>query len=479
MKSPPRTPLPDLERRQGEPLYRQIYRRFRDAIEQGLLAPGDRVASARSLASELGVARGTVDLAYSQLMGEGYFLARGQAGTVVSPRLPAAARMPRRPAQAAMAPAPGVAAMHGFDAAPPPFQLGMPALDAFPRKQWLRLAARRLRALSPADMAYGDPAGYWPLRQAIAAYLSVSRGAACEPGQVFVTAGHRASLALLARALLAPGDPVWVEEPGFAPPCEVLERHGCRLVPVPVDGEGLIVEAGRQRAPGARMALVTPSHQAPLGVSMSLARRAELLGWATQAGAWVVEDDYDGEYHYAGPPLPALKSLDAHDRVIYTGSFSKVLYPGLALAYLVAPAPLVQACGQAAATGSNGCSKLVQAIVADFMAEGHFSRHLKKMRQLYGRRRRLLAAALRQVFGDGAEIGLAQGGMHLIVRLPEYGDDAAQARRAQAAGLNAQPLSARYAGEATRQGLLLGFTNLASEDETLLRVRQLRRALDV
>lgn len=226
------------------------------------------------------------------------------------------------------------------------------------------------------------------------------------------------------------------------------------------------------------MALVTPSHQAPLGVSMSLARRAELLGWATQAGAWVVEDDYDGEYHYAGPPLPALKSLDAHDRVIYTGSFSKVLYPGLALAYLVAPAPLVQACGQAAATGSNGCSKLVQAIVADFMAEGHFSRHLKKMRQLYGRRRRLLAAALRQVFGDGAEIGLAQGGMHLIVRLPEYGDDAAQARRAQAAGLNAQPLSARYAGS-DAAGLLLGFTNLASEDETLLRVRQLRRALDV
>ncbi|WZB70381.1 PLP-dependent aminotransferase family protein [Achromobacter xylosoxidans] len=142
-----------------------------------------------------------------------------------------------------------------------------------------------------------------------------------------------------------------MEEPGFAPPCEVLERHGCRLVPVPVDGEGLIVEAGRQRAPGARMALVTPSHQAPLGVSMSLARRAELLGWATQAGAWVVEDDYDGEYHYAGPPLPALKSLDAHDRVIYTGSFSKVLYPGLALAYLVAPAPLVQACGQAPRPG--------------------------------------------------------------------------------------------------------------------------------
>ena len=225
------------------------------------------------------------------------------------------------------------------------------------------------------------------------------------------------------------------------------------------------------------MALVTPSHQAPLGVSMSLARRAELLGWATQAGAWVVEDDYDGEYHYAGPPLPALKSLDAHDRVIYTGSFSKVLYPGLALAYLVAPAPLVQACGQAAATGSNGCSKLVQAIVADFMAEGHFSRHLKKMRQLYGRRRRLLAA-LRQVFGDGAEIGLAQGGMHLIVRLPEYGDDAAQARRAQAAGLNAQPLSARYAGS-DAAGTVAGIHESGLEDETLLRVRQLRRALDV
>ena len=179
----------------------------------------------------------------------------------------------------------------------------------------------------------------------------------------------------------------------------------------------------------------------------------------------MVEDDYDGEYHYAGPPLPALKSLMRMTASSTRAVSRRCFYPGLALAYLVAPAPLVQACGQATATGSNGCPKLVQAIVADFMAEGHFSRHLKKMRQLYGRRRRLLAAALRQVFGDGAEIGLAQGGMHLIVRLPEYGDDAAQARRAQAAGLNAQPPSARYAGEATRQGLLLGFTNLASEDE--------------
>ena len=283
------------------------------------------------------------------------------------------------------------------------------------------------------------------LRQAIAAYLSVSRGAACEPGQVFVTAGHRASLALLARALLAPGDPVWVEEPGFAPPCEVLERHSCRLVPVPVDGEGLIVEAGRQRA-RARMALVTPSHQAPLGVSMSLARRAELLGWATQAGAWVVEDDYDGEYHYAGPPLPALKSLDAYDRVIYTGSFSKVLYPGWRWPTWWRPRRWSRPAGRRPRPGQW----LPQAGPGHrrrFHGRRAFSRHLKKMRQLYGRRRRLLAAALRQVFGDGAEIGLAQGGMHLIVRLPEYGDDAAQARRAQAAGLNAQPLSARYAGK--------------------------------
>ena len=230
-------------------MYRQIYRRFRDAIEQGLLAPGDRVASARSLASELGVARGTVDLAYSQLMGEGYFLARSQAGTVVSPRLPAAARMPRRPAQAAVAPAPGVAAMHGFDAAPPPFQLGMPALDAFPRKQWLRLAARRLRALSPADMAYGDPAGYWPCGRRS---RPICRFRAARPANRGRSSSRRAIRPVWHcwRALLAPGDPVWVEEPGFAPPCEVLERHSCRLVPVPVDGEGLIVEAGRQRAPG-------------------------------------------------------------------------------------------------------------------------------------------------------------------------------------------------------------------------------------
>ena len=349
MKSPPRTPLPDLERRQGEPLYRQIYRRFRDAIEQGLLAPGDRVASARSLASELGVARGTVDLAYSQLMGEGYFLARARPAPwcrrACRPRrgCPAGRHRPwrQRPAwRPCMA-----------DAAPPPFQLGMPALDAFPRKQWLRLAAGRLRALSPADMAYGDPAGYWPCGRR-SRPICRFRAARPRTGAGLRHGGPSGQSGIAGARAAGAGDPVWVEEPGFAPPCEVLERHSCRLVPVPVDGEGLIVEAGRQRAPGARMALVTPSHQAPLGVSMSLARRAELLGWATQAGAWVVEDDYDGEYHYAGPPLPALKSLDAYDRVIYTGSFSKVLYPGLALAYLVAPAPLVQACGRATATGS-------------------------------------------------------------------------------------------------------------------------------
>ena len=208
------------------------------------------------------------------------------------------------------------------------------------------------------------------------------------------------------------------------------------------------------------MALVTPSHQAPLGVSMSLARRAELLGWATQAGAWVVEDDYDGEYHYAGPPLPALKSLDAHDRVIYTGSFSKVLYPGLALAYLVAPAPLVQAQGRRPRPGPTVAPSWSRPSSPISWPKGIFPVISRRCASC-GRRRRLLAAALRQVFGDGAEIGLAQGGMHLIVRLPEYGDDAAQRDAPRRRPERPAPVGA-LCREATRQGLLLGFTNLAS-----------------
>ena len=473
-----RAELLRLDRRQAEPLHRQICRRLRKAIEQGLLQPGERLASARSLASELGVARGTVELAYGQLAGEGYLLARGQAGTVVSPQLPrTAAPRPERPAHTG-APAPRDLPLVPISA-PPPFQLGIPALDAFPRKLWARLAARRIRATTVADMNYGDPVGHAPLREAIATYLLVSRGVACSPGQVFVTAGHRASLALVSRALLAREERVWVEDPGFPPTSEVLQSAGQRVVAVPVDAQGLRVAEGRRRAPYARLAVVTPSHQAPLGYSMSMARRLELLAWAQAAKAWIVEDDYDGEYRYAGHPLPALKSLDRRDRVLYAGTFSKVLHPGLALAYLVVPEPLVERFARAAHTWSNGCPQLSQAIVCDFLKEGHFARHIKKMRLLYARRRAMLAAELQRVFGEAVHIELRSGGMHLIASFEGLGSDTALGRRAQEAGLNCRALSERYAGKPAHEGLLMGFANIASQAEARRLVGRLHVALVV
>ncbi len=468
-----------LDRAVTLPLQRQIYERLRAAIDTRMLRPGERIASARGLASELGVARGTVEAAYQQLAGEGYLLARGQAGTIVSPHLPdevprqsvSRTRNTGRRTQRA-----SVAQLDFTPAAEPlPFQLGIPALGAFPRKLWSRLGARRLRSQLPAELFYGDPSGHAPLRQALAAYLLVSRGIACRPEQVFVTAGYRASLGTLARTLLVRGDRVWIENPGYPPTRDVLERGGYRAVSVDVDREGLVVARGLRRAPRAKMAVVTPSHQAPLGVSMTMPRRLQLLDWAARAGAWIVEDDYDGEYRYSGPPLPALKSLDARDRVIYAGSFSKTLYPGLALGYVVVPEPLVERYADTLRAESNGCPPLIQAIVADFIADGHFSRHLKKMRLLYARRRETLANALVAVFGDQVSIELQAGGMHLIARFATRRSDRVLAAKAQQAGLNCQPLSERvsdisrnarrrHEGERVshHQGLLMGFTNIAT-----------------
>jgi len=479
--------LPALDRRRATPLHRQIYERYRRAIAQGLLQPGERVASARSLAAELGVARGTVEAAYAQLAGEGYLQPRGQAGTMVAALVPAVRRsvaaQPNRShseRQCADDPAAPLA-LPALNAEPLPFQLGIPALDAFPRKLWARLANRVIRATGPIDLHYGDPAGLPALRAAIAGYLLVSRGVACAPQQVIVMGGHRASLALVARLLLKPGEEVWDEDPGYPAAREVLAACGARLVRVPVDGEGMRIGDALRLAPKARLALVTPSHQAPLGVSLSLPRRLQLLQWAARARAWVVEDDYDGEYRYTGPPLPALKSLDTRDRVIYAGSFSKVLFPALTLSYLVLPEALARRAQAACRELGNGPPQLTQAIVTAFMAGGHFARHLKKMRLLYARRRALLAGALREAFGERIAIDLTAGGMHLIVRIKGRRgagfSDVAMARRAQQAGLMCRPLSERALAHPCGQGLMVGFTNVTTAMQALELARRLDQAL--
>jgi GntR family transcriptional regulator/MocR family aminotransferase len=262
---------------------------------------------------------------------------------------------------------------------------------------------------------------------------------------------------------MRPDDKVWLEDPGYFLCSRALRLAGATIVPVPVDAEGLCVADGVRLAPHARFAIVTPSHQSPLSMALTLPRRIALLAWAAAADAWIIEDDYDSEYRYTGPPSPALKSLDARDRVLYAGSFSKVLMPGLRLGYLVVPRPQVPAFVAASRLSNGGQPVLAQAVVARFMADGHFARHIRRMRGLYASRRAALAAALTKVFGDTLRIELQAGGMHILALLDPSADDAAISERANAAGLAIEPLSAAVIAHRRGPGLLLGFTNIAAD----------------
>ncbi len=465
------TPHLTLDRTKGIPIQRQIYVRLRDAIVSGTVRPGERLPSARGLAAQLGVARGTVDAAYALLSGEGYTRSRGAGGTRVAPGLAASRmRMPPMPNSAPRAPAEHAAAPSALI-----FRMGLPALDAFPRKLWCRLTAQEARALNRDGMIHPNPTGYAPLRAAIAAYLAVSRGIACAPDRIIVTAGYQGALALSGMVLLRAGDQVWLEDPGYPMAQQALSAMRARLVPVRVDADGLQVSEGIARAPRARLAVVTPSHQCPLGMALALPRRFALLEWARAAGAWIVEDDYDSEYRYAGHPLPALKSLDSQDRVLYVGSFSKVLFPGLRLGYMVVPASLITRFVEAARLTTAG-QLLPQSVVARFMTEGHFARHLRRMRVLYGQRRSALAAALAQEFGERLPIELQAGGMHLLARPTGAVSDVALSDRARQAGLQITSLSACTIRYSVGSGLGLSFTNIAVETAPAA-ARRLREAL--
>ena len=454
-----------LDRERDRPLHQQLGDQLREAVTIGQLRPGERLPSARSLADQLGVARGTIDAAYGALSGEGYLVGRGSAGTFVAShlRMPKAAQFPRDPNPTMALSSP--AAQADADRAPEadmllPFRICLPAFDAFPRKLWARLTIRRARSLATGGLVYPGTTGLSALKQAIAAYLAVSRGLSCAPAQVIVTGGYQASLNLIAMALMRTGDAVWFEDPGYGLARQALDAAGAALVPVSVDDEGLRVTDGIVRRPDARFAVVTPSHQSPLGVTLSLPRRLALLAWAVEAGAWVIEDDYDSEFRYVGRPLPALKSLDHHGRVIYAGTFSKVLFPGLRLGYLVVPENQIArftACSQLL---HGGLPVLEQSVVADAMAQGHFARHLKRMRGLYAARRKAVTLALHATFGTKVEIDLQAGGMHLLARFPSAGGDVELAEAARRQGLWPTPLSTQTVESAGRQGLLIGFTNI-------------------
>jgi len=479
-----------LDRGTCVPLHRQLYERLREAVLSGRLPAGTRLPSSRTLASELGVSRNTVMSAFLQLLAEGYLDGRVGSGTYVADSLPddllrAKAGKSRGPGRVrpgrglsrrgeALASTPVSTARDR--GAPRAFRPGVPALDEFPSRVWGRLAGRIWRRPPRGLLGYGDPAGYGPLREEISAYLGAARAVRCAWEQVIVVSGSQQALDLAARVLLDPGDAAWVEDPGYAGARGALLAAGARLVPVPVDKEGLEVSVGKERAADARLAYVSPSHQYPLGATMSLPRRLELLAWAGRAGSWVLEDDYDSEYRYMGRPLEALQGLDTEGRVIYLGTFSKVLSPALRLGYLVVPPDLVDPFTAARELADRHSPSVEQAVLARFIAEGHFARHVRRMRVLYAERQAALVQAIGRDLPGLLDVRPAEAGMHLVGWLPEGADDREAARRAAAKGVEATALSMYGSEPSPRGGLLLGYAAVG-EEEIRVGVRRLAAAL--
>ncbi|MEO8562496.1 MAG: PLP-dependent aminotransferase family protein [bacterium] len=477
----------------GAPLHRQVYSRIRSSILDGGIGPGERLPSTRTLAADLGMSRITVESAFSQLCSEGYLVRRVGAGSYVADVLPTLMASSRRgPARAsaqagarrtrgsgALSARGQAIARAALDAEPVgvrPFQPCMPALDVFPQATWARLLSRRARRGSEL-LAYGEQAGYRPLRQAVAAYLNASRGVRCGWEQIIILSGAQQGVDLSARLLLDAGDHVWHEEPGYLGARSAFLAAGAHIVPVPVDTDGLDVEAGIAASPHARLAYVTPSHQFPLGHTMSLARRLALLAWADRANAWIIEDDYDSEFRYVGRPIAATQGLDASGRVIYIGTFNKVMFPSLRLAYLVAPPDLVDGFIAARALGDGHPPVLAQAALTDFIEHGHFGAHVRQMRALYHERRDVLVDALQTRLGPALRLGPVDAGMHCVATHPAIRDDGAIVEAADAAGLSVDRLSRHYLGRRATRGLLLGFT--ASPPDVLRRaVRTLAGLLD-
>ena len=449
--------------RAASALYRDVYQRMRSEISSGRLAAGARLPSSRTLACQLGVARGTIEVAYQMLAGQGYTVGDGARGTIVNPATP----LNEKPMPSGAAAEPVDAQAIRVRPAPPLFQMGLPALDAFPRKQWAQIATRVVRQLDFEQLAgagHVDAMGYEPLRRAIASHLRIARGVSCSAEQILITCGFQGALGVIVQALLEPGDKVWVEDPGYFRAQHLLRQAPLQLVGVKVDEHGLDVGAGIATAADAALAVVTPTHQFPLGMSLPLDRRLALLDWAARRRAWIVEDDYDGEFHHRGMPPPALKSLDRAGRVLYVGSFSKMLFPGLRLGYLVVPGALSERFAEFAQAAQVAPALMIQKLVEAFMSSGHFARHLSRMRNLYTERRKALAEALAATMPQHLEISLPDGGMHFVARLRGTTSDAEIVARLQRDGIGPTPLSRCTLGGQGPGGLLIGYTNVAKED---------------
>lgn len=462
-------PILTLDRTASVSLSDQIYAAIARAILEEGLKPGTRLPSTRMLAGELTTARNTVSAAFERLRAEGYIESRVGSGTRVSACLPDDLRLAQRVqpyptnghrlrsgfsrrgnllarlvATVAQPSRPGMALSHGT-----------PSVDLFPVKLWRRMVADRISPSSRSLFGYGEPAGYRSLRKAIAAYVGEARAVRAEEEQVIVVSGSQQAFDLVARMLLDPGARVLVEEPGYRGARAALLASGARPYPIGIDEQGMKIET----APRARAAYVTPSHQFPLGPTMSLARRVALLRWAQRSDAWIFEDDYDGEYCHVGRPLAALQGLDNEGRVIYISSFSKVLFPALRLGFVVVPPHLTGGFAAAIALADRHAPTIEQAALADFINEGHFARHLRRMRVAYAQRRSALLEATDRHLKGLVEMAPSEAGMHSVGWLPEGVDDVEVARRAAQERIGVSPLSAYYSIRPRRGGLVLGYSD--------------------
>lgn len=477
----------DLDRDSAEPMYVQLYTALRDAIVSGRIRPGTLLPSTRAIADDLGISRNTAANAFDQLTAEGYLVGRLGSGTYVADALPEDCVLAGGDGQRAVEPS-GVRRIarrcellaDRTDAVSAPgegmaFRISVPALDAFPRDTWTRLIART-RNVAPREMLdYGEPGGYRPLREAISEYVRVARGVRCTTEQVVVVSGSQQAIAHVARMVLDQGDAAFVEDPGYPGAFNALVSVGARVVAVPIDEEGIRIADGVARDGSARLAYVSPSHQFPLGVTTSPARRRELVEWAQAAGAWIFEDDYDSEYRYSSRPLPSLQGTDPYGRVVHFGTFSKVLFPALRLGYVVLPEDLVEPF--LGAQFAEIPPTFEQMVLADFIREGHFYRHVRRMRALYARRQAALVREARQVLGRALELEPADAGMYLVGRLREGVSDVEISRAASERGVSVLPLSAFYLEAPPANGLLVGYAAVAAR-EMRAGLKRLRHVLE-
>ena len=464
----------DLDRRRPSALATQLYEGLRRAVLRGQIRRGERLPSTRLLAEDLGVSRNTVTSAYEQLLAEGYIEAKVGSGTCVARSLPeellsastGAVKVHKKHALGTSLSSRGkmlssrpvrVLTVGGR---PQPFASGLPDLHEFPFATWARLMARHWRRPGYNLVGYGDPAGYKPLREAIATYLRGSRAVRCETEQIVIVSGSQQALDISARLLLDPGDTALLEDPGYPGARVALLSAGAWLLRLPVDAEGADIHAIESSSREAQVAFVTPSHHFPLGVTMSIARRLALLEWAERTAAWILEDDYDSEYRYRGKPLPSLQGLDPAGRVVYMGSFSKTMFPSLRLGFIVLPGGLVEAFRRARSVIDGHSPMTEQAVLADFITEGHFARHIRRMRALYEERQSALVEAAGRELGGLLEVRPSDGGMHLVGWLPPGVDDVQASEKALSHGVHVRPLSSCSVARVRRGGLLLGYAAL-------------------